>query len=198
VAHGAAAKFGVKTGPVELDLPVLMGEKATAVKELTGGIEFLFKKNKIDWLKGYAQFKDAHTVDVAGTTYTAKHIVIATGSSVMPLPNVDVDNDAGIIVDSTGALALESIPEHLVVIGGGVIGLELGSVWRRLGAKVTVVEFLDQLCPAWTAMSARKPPRSSRSRAWSSSCRPRSPAQVEGKTVTLDIEPLAALPSDQG
>jgi dihydrolipoamide dehydrogenase len=99
VAHGAAAKFGVKTTGVEIDLPVLMGEKATAVKELTGGIEFLFKKNKIDWLKGYAQFKDAHTVEVAGTTYTAKHIVIATGSSVMPLPNVEVDNDAGIIVD---------------------------------------------------------------------------------------------------
>jgi dihydrolipoamide dehydrogenase len=78
-AHGTLAKFGVKTGPVELDLPVLQGEKSTAVKELTGGIEFLFKKNKVDWKKGYATFKDAHTVEVAGETVTAKHIVIATG-----------------------------------------------------------------------------------------------------------------------
>lgn len=146
-AHGTLAKFGVKTSGVELDLPVLQGEKATAVKELTGGIEFLFKKNKVDWLKGYARFKDAHSVEVAGKVVSAKHVVVATGSSVTPLPGVTVDNDAGVIVDSTGALALDRVPQHLVVIGGGVIGLELGSVWRRLGAKVTVVEFLDQLLP---------------------------------------------------
>ena len=126
-AHdGTLAKFGVKTGPVELDLGVMQGEKISAVKELTGGIEYLLKKNKVDWLKGYATFKDAHSVDVAGQTVTAKHIVIATGSSVMPLPGVAVDNDAGIIVDSTGALALDRVPSHMVVIGGGVIGLELG------------------------------------------------------------------------
>ncbi len=146
-AHGTLAKFGVKTGKVELDLGVMQGEKASAVKELTGGIEFLFKKNKIDWLKGHAAFHDAHGVEVAGKTVTAKNIVIATGSSVTPLPGVDVDNDKGIIVDSTGGLALDRVPQHLVVIGGGVIGLELGSVWRRLGSKVTVVEFLDALLP---------------------------------------------------
>jgi dihydrolipoamide dehydrogenase len=147
-AHdGALAKFGVKTGPVELDLPTLQGEKATAVKELTQGIEFLFKKNKVEWLKGYAKFTSPHTVDIAGKAVSAKHIVIATGSSVTPLPGVSVDNDKAIIIDSTGALALNRVPKHLVVIGGGVIGLELGSVWRRLGAKVTVVEFVDGVLP---------------------------------------------------
>jgi dihydrolipoamide dehydrogenase len=93
-------------------------------------------------------------------------VVIATGSSVTPLPGVPVDNEKLRIVDSTGALNFPQVPEHLVVIGGGVIGLELGSVWRRLGAKVTVVEYLDQLLPAWMVTFARKQPRSSRSRAW--------------------------------
>ncbi|HSG34133.1 MAG TPA: dihydrolipoyl dehydrogenase [Sphingomonadaceae bacterium] len=144
---GVLAKFGVQTGKVTIDVARLQSEKDAAVKELTGGIEFLFKKNKVTWLKGFASFKDAHTVEVAGKSVTAKNIVIATGSSVTPLPGVEVDNDKGIIVDSTGALALDRVPKNLVVIGGGVIGLELGSVWRRLGAKVTVVEFLDQILP---------------------------------------------------
>jgi dihydrolipoamide dehydrogenase len=144
-AHGGLAKWGVKSAKVELDLAALQGEKAQAVKELTGGIEFLFKKNKVTWLKGLATFADAHTVSVGGQKVTAKNMVIATGSSVTPLPGVEVDNAKGVIVDSTGALALPKVPKHLVVIGGGVIGLELGSVWRRLGAKVTVVEFLDKL-----------------------------------------------------
>ncbi|WP_226017815.1 dihydrolipoyl dehydrogenase [Novosphingobium sp. FKTRR1] len=146
-ANGTMAGYGIKTGPVELDLEAMLAQKTDSVKSLTGGIEFLFKKNKVTWLKGYAAFEDAHTVTVAGQKVTAKNIVIATGSSVTPLPGVTVDNDAGVIVDSTGALSLKKVPDHLVVIGGGVIGLELGSVWRRLGAKVTVVEFLDQLLP---------------------------------------------------
>jgi len=192
VAHGTAAKFGVKTTGVEIDLPVLHGEKAKAVSELTGGIEYLFKKNKVDWLKGYAQFKDAHTVEVAGTLYTAKHIIIATGSSVMPLPNVPVDNDAGLIVDSTGALALDRIPEHLVVIGGGVIGLELGSVWRRLGAKVTVVEFLDQLFPGMDGDVRKEAAKIFKKQGFELKLSTKvTGAQIEGKTVTLDIEPAA-------
>jgi len=146
-AHGTLAKFGVKTGKVEIDVAALQAEKDNAVKELTGGIEFLFKKNKVTWLKGQAAFKDAQTVTVAGKDVTAKNVVIATGSSVTQLPGVDVDNDKGVVVDSTGALTLAKVPQHLVVIGGGVIGLELGSVWRRLGAKVTVVEYLDALLP---------------------------------------------------
>lgn len=150
-AHGMMAKYGIKTGPVELDLAQMQAQKDESVKGLTGGIEFLFKKNKVTWLKGYATFKDAHSVEVAGETVSAKHVVIATGSSVTPLAGVSVDNDAGVVVDSTGALALDRVPNHMVVIGGGVIGLELGSVWRRLGAKVTVVEFLDQLLPGMDA-----------------------------------------------
>jgi dihydrolipoamide dehydrogenase len=147
-AHsGALAKWGVKTSGLELDLDAMHASRLEAIKGLTGGIEFLFKKNKVDWLKGYAQFKDAHSVEVAGKTVTAKNIVIATGSSVTPLPGVEIDNEGGVVVDSTGALELASVPKKMVVIGGGVIGLELGSVWRRLGAEVTVVEFLDQLLP---------------------------------------------------
>ncbi len=144
---GHLTKFGIDFQGVSLNLDQMHAEKAKAVKELTGGVEFLFKKNKVTWLKGKAAFKDAHTVDVNGQTVTAKNIVIATGSSVMPLPGVEVDQTT--VVDSTGALALPKVPEHMVVIGGGVIGLELGSVWRRLGAKVTVVEFVDQILPGF-------------------------------------------------
>jgi dihydrolipoamide dehydrogenase len=145
-AHsGALAKFGVDFKSVSLNLEQMHAEKAKAVGELTGGIEFLFKKNKVEWLKGHAAFTGTNSVEVAGKNYTADKIIIATGSSVTPLPGVEVDQK--VIVDSTGALALPIVPKHLVVIGGGVIGLELGSVWRRLGAQVTVVEYLDQILP---------------------------------------------------
>ena len=143
-ANGTFAKLGIKVTP-ELDLDTMHGQRLDAVKQLTGGIEFLFKKNKVDWLKGYAAFTGANSVTVGGKTVTAKNIVIATGSSVTPLPGVEIDQK--VVVDSTGALELPNVPEHLVVIGAGVIGLELGSVWRRLGAKVTCVEFLDQILP---------------------------------------------------
>ncbi len=143
-ANGAMAKMGVIVEP-KLDLPVMHGQRIDAVKQLTGGIEFLFKKNKVTWLKGKANFDDAHTVTVGGKKVTAKDIVIATGSSVTPLPGVTIDQK--VVVDSTGALELPKVPQHLVVIGGGVIGLEMGSIWRRLGAKVTCVEFLDQILP---------------------------------------------------
>ena len=146
-AHGTLEKWGVKPGKVELDLDAMHGSKETAVKDLTGGIEFLFKKNKIEWLKGQASFEGPNRVKVGDRTVTAKNIVIATGSSVTPLPGVDVDNSKHKIVDSTGALALPSVPKRMVVIGGGVIGLELGSVWRRLGAELIVVEFLDDILP---------------------------------------------------
>ena len=109
------------------------------------GVEFLFRKNKVAWLKGTGRITAPGKVDVDGTEYDAKHIVIATGSEIVPLPGVDVDEKQ--IVTSTGGLELDKVPGHLVVIGGGYIGLELGSVWRRLGAEVTVVEFLDRIIP---------------------------------------------------
>ena len=145
-AHsGTLAKFGINFKDVKLDLTAMHAEKDKAVGDLTGGIEFLFKKNKVDWLKGQAHFTSPNSVDVNGTVYSAKKIMIATGSSVTPLPGVEIDQK--VVVDSTGALTLPKVPKHLIVIGGGVIGLELGSVWRRLGAEVTVVEYLDQLLP---------------------------------------------------
>ncbi|WP_454279236.1 dihydrolipoyl dehydrogenase [Sphingomonas sp. Marseille-Q8236] len=146
-SHGALAKFGVEIEGAKLNLDQMHAEKAKAVGELTGGIEYLFKKNKVTWLKGKAAFQDSSTVTVGDQTVTARDIVIATGSVVTPLPGVAIDQK--VVVDSTGALALPKVPEHLVVIGGGVIGLELGSVWRRLGAKVTVVEYLDQILPGF-------------------------------------------------
>ena len=147
VTGGHLAKFGMHFGTATVDVPAMIAEKDKAVDELTGGIAFLFKKNKVDWIKGHAAFTGANSIDVAGTSYTARNILIATGSSVTPLPGVAVDNDAGIVVDSTGALTLDKVPGKMIVIGGGVIGLELGSVWRRLGAEVTVVEYLDQILP---------------------------------------------------
>ncbi|MFL6747937.1 MAG: dihydrolipoyl dehydrogenase [Sphingomicrobium sp.] len=147
-ANGAFAKLGIRVQP-ELDLDTMHGQRKDAVKQLTGGIEFLFKKNKVEWLKGYAAFTGPDSVKVGDRTVTAKNIVIATGSSVTPLPGVEIDQK--VVVDSTGALELPKVPGHLVVIGAGVIGLELGSVWRRLGAKVTCVEFLDQILPGFDA-----------------------------------------------
>jgi dihydrolipoamide dehydrogenase len=146
-AHsGALAKFGVKLGSVELDLPALLDEKDKAVKELTDGIAYLFKKNKVEWVKGEASFIDAKSLKVDDRVLTAKNFIIATGSEVALLPGMTPDGE--VIVTSTEALALSKVPGHLVVIGGGYIGLEMGSVWRRLGAKVTVVEYAARIVPA--------------------------------------------------
>ncbi|MXO66086.1 dihydrolipoyl dehydrogenase [Altericroceibacterium endophyticum] len=189
-AGGTLAKFGVNTGKVSLDLDTMMGEKSTAVKELTGGIEMLFKKNKVTWLKGRGSFVDAHTVKVGDDTVTAKNIVIATGSSVTPLPGVEIDNDKGIVVDSTGALKLPKVPDHMVVIGGGVIGLELGSVWRRLGAKVTVVEFLDQLLPGMDGEVRKEAAKLFKKQGMELKLSTKvTGVEVKGKKATLSLEP---------
>jgi dihydrolipoamide dehydrogenase len=141
--------FGVKVGEVSLDLPGMMAHKDKTVKSNTDGVAYLFKKNKIDWIKGTASFTGPDTLSVAGEgevqTITAKAIVIATGSESSPLPGIAVDEKR--IVTSTGALKLEIVPKTMVVIGGGYIGLEMGTVWQRLGADVTVVEFLDRILP---------------------------------------------------
>jgi dihydrolipoamide dehydrogenase len=144
------AAHGVKVGAVELDLAAMLARKDKVVKDLTKGITFLFDKNDIEWIEGEGRILEPGRVRVTDgkgqhSTLTAQSIVIATGSESTPLPGVEIDEQR--IVTSTGALTLKSVPKHLVVIGAGYIGLELGSVWRRLGAEVTVVEFLDRITP---------------------------------------------------
>ncbi len=148
-AQNHLAEHGVKVGKVELDLKTLMARKDKVVDDLTKGIGFLFKKNKVTGITGSARIAKPGEVVVSAdgkdSSYTAENILIATGSEVTPLPGVEIDEDR--IVSSTGALSLAAVPKHLVVVGGGYIGLEMGSVWRRLGSKVTVVEFLDAIVP---------------------------------------------------
>jgi dihydrolipoamide dehydrogenase len=187
---GHLAKFGIDIAGATLNLDQMHAEKAKAVKELTGGIEFLFKKNKVTWLKGRAAFQDAHTVDVAGQKVSAKNIVIATGSSVTPLPGVEVDQK--VVVDSTGALALPKVPEHLVVIGGGVIGLELGSVWRRLGAKVTVVEYVDQILPGFDGEVRKESAKLFKKQGFDLRTSTKVTAvTVQGDRASVQVEPVA-------
>ena len=142
--------MGVKVTGLSLDLPQMMKQKEDAVDGLTKGVEFLMRKHKVDYVKGAGRIVAKGRVEVTGAdgakqTLETKNIVIATGSVHTDLPGVDVDEER--IVSSTGALALQSVPKKLIVVGAGVIGLELGSVWRRLGADVTVVEFLDRITP---------------------------------------------------
>ena len=190
-AHsGALAKFGIDFKSVALNLDQMQAEKTKAVGELTGGIEFLFKKNKVDWLKGHAAFTSANSIGVAGKSYTAKSIMIATGSSVTPLPGVEIDQK--VIVDSTGALALPMVPKHLVVIGGGVIGLELGSVWLRLGAQVTVVEYLDQILPGMDGEVRKEAAKIFKKQGFAIRTGTKvTGATVKGGQATLTVEPAA-------
>jgi len=189
-AHGTLAKWGIKTSGVEVDLDTMHGSRKEAVKGLTQGIEFLFKKNKIEWLKGLATFESADTVKVGDRTVRAKNIVIATGSSVTPLPGVTIDQER--IVDSTGALELPQVPKRMVVIGGGVIGLELGSVWMRLGAQVTVVEFLDQILPGFDAEVRKEANKIFKKQGFEFKLSTKvTKAERKGDTVTLTVEPAA-------
>ena len=147
--HGLGA-LGVVVAPPKLDLRAMMKHKDDTVAANVNGVAFLFKKNKIDWLQGEGRIAAPGRVVVVGadgaeTTHEAKAIVIATGSDVARLPGIEIDERQ--IVSSTGALSLPKPPKSLIVVGAGVIGLELGSVWRRLGAEVTVVEFLDRILP---------------------------------------------------
>ena len=143
------ASIGIEVTP-KLNLPQMMKAKADSVAQLTKGIEFLFKKNKVEWIKGKGRIAGPGQVEVAAeggakSIIRTKNIVIATGSEPTPLPGVAFDEQK--VVDSTGALALPQVPKSLIVVGAGIIGLELGSVWRRLGAQVTVVEYLDRITP---------------------------------------------------
>ena len=152
-AKNAFADHGVVVEGVKLDLARMMARKQDVVGANVKGVEFLFKKNKVAWLKGSGSITAPGKVDVDGTEYEAKHIVIATGSEALTLPGLEIDEQA--VVTSTGALELDRVPGHLAVIGGGYIGLELGSVWHRLGAEVTVIEYLDRLVPGMDAEVAK-------------------------------------------
>lgn len=156
------AEHGIKVEGLKLDLAAMMERKDKVVKGLTGGIELLFKKNKIDYVKGWGSIPAAGSVKVTladggEETLSAKKILIATGSESTPLPGVETDEKQ--IVTSTGALALDKLPGSLVVVGAGVIGLEMGSVWSRLGAEVTVVEFLDRILPGMDGEIAKQTQR---------------------------------------
>ena len=155
------ADHGIQIDGISMDIAKMQDTKAKTVEGLTGGIEHLFKKHKVDYFKGKGSLSGPNSVAVAlnegGTeNLDTKNIVIATGSEVTPLPPVPVDNAAGKIVDSTGALEIDKIPETMAVVGGGVIGLEMGSVWSRLGTKVTVIEFMDRLCPSMDTELTKK------------------------------------------
>ena len=143
-AQHELADHGVEVSKTKLNLDTMLSRKDTVVRDLTKGIEGLFKKNKVDYVKAAATIRDAQTIETdGGQTLTTKNTVIATGSTHAEVPGVPMDEER--IVSSTGALALEKVPKHMVVIGGGYIGLEMGAVWHRLGAEVTVVEYLDRL-----------------------------------------------------
>ncbi len=145
-----AAEHGVKVDGASVDLPAMMARKTDVVAQNTKGIEFLFRKNKITWAKGFGTLKPGNVIEVRAadgtvSTWQGKHVIIATGSVPVQLPFLPFDEKR--VLSNVGALQIPEVPKHLIVIGGGVIGLELGSVWRRLGAKVTVVEFAPTILP---------------------------------------------------
>ncbi|WP_448680281.1 dihydrolipoyl dehydrogenase [Pseudomonas nicosulfuronedens] len=193
-AGGEFANLGIQVKP-KLDLAQMMKQKTESVTALTKGVEFLFRKNKVDWVKGWGRIDGPGKVEVTATdgsktALTAKDIIIATGSEPSPLPGVEVDNQR--ILDSTGALSIPEVPKHLVVIGAGVIGLELGSVWRRLGAEVTVIEYLDRICPGMDLETAKTFQRALTKQGMSFKLGAKvAQAKVSGKQVSLSVEPAA-------
>ena len=192
-AHGLE-DHGIKVGDVKLDLKGMMGRKEKIVDDLVKGIEFLFKKNKVTYIIGEGKITAPGQVEVKSgrkkQSLTAGKILIATGSEVTPLPGVKIDEER--IVSSTGALALKKVPKKMVVIGGGVIGLELGSVWRRLGAEVEVVEFLDRLVPGMDGDLAKTLQRSLKKQGMTFRLSHKVTSAKAGKTnVTMSVEPAA-------
>ncbi len=154
--HEAEHNFGamgLKGKAPSVDWKQMLSYKTETIGQNTKGIEFLFKKNKVDWLKGWGSIPEAGKVKVGDETHQAKHIIIASGSEVSTLPGVEIDEKT--VVSSTGALELSKVPNKIVVIGAGVIGLELGSVYKRLGAEVKVIEFLDAITPGMDAEIAK-------------------------------------------
>jgi len=182
------AEHGITLGAVDVDLPTMMKRKDEVVKTLTSGVAGLFKKNKVDGIVGAATIKAPGQVAVDGKTLATKRILIATGSDVARLPGIEIDEKH--IVSSTGALALAKVPGHFVVVGGGYIGLEMGSVWLRLGSKVTVVEFLDQVLPNMDSEIARLMRRSLEKQGMAFRTGTKvAAAKANGAKVKLSLEP---------
>ena len=198
--HMAATEFehhGIIAKGLSLDLKVMMGRKDKVVSDLTQGVEFLMKKNKVDYVIGEGTIKAAGEVVITPPKKGAKkqtlktdNILIATGSDVAPLPGVKIDEKQ--IVSSTGALDLKTVPKTLCVVGAGVIGLELGSVWRRLGAKVTVVEFLDHILPGMDAEISKQMQRTLKKQGIEFKLSTKGTGAKTAKAgVTLTTEPVA-------
>lgn len=193
------AGLGIEVQP-KLNLARMMGQKDESVTALTKGIEFLFKKNKVDWIRGRGRITGKGQVEVtsadgAKSTLTARDIVIATGSEPTPLPGVAFE--AGKVIDSTGALSLSAVPKHLIVVGAGIIGLELGSVWRRLGAEVTVVEYLDRISPGMDSEVAKAFQRTLTKQGISFRLGAKVTGAKTGKDgVQLTVEPAAGGPAE--
>ena len=200
-AQHAMAAHGVKVGDVALDLKTMMARKDKVVEDLTGGIEFLFKKNKVAYFKGHGTILDTETVEVKTgprkkETLTADTILIATGSEVMPLNGVEIDEKQ--IVSSTGALELGKVPKTMVVIGGGYIGLEMGSVWSRLGTEVTVVEFLDRIMPGMDGEVSKQTQRILKRQGLTFKLGTKVTGAKKAKAgVTLTVEPAAGGEAEQ-
>lgn len=188
------AGLGIEVTP-KLNLAQMMAQKSESVTALTKGIEFLFKKNKVDWVRGRGRIAGPGKVEVTAadgtvSTLAAKNIVIATGSEPTPLPGVAFED--GKVVDSTGALSLPAVPKHLIVVGAGIIGLELGSVWRRLGAQVTVVEYLDRITPGMDSDLAKAFQRSLTKQGMAFKLGSKVTAATSSKDgVELTVEPAA-------
>jgi dihydrolipoamide dehydrogenase len=189
-----AADHGIGVDGIRLDLAKMLKRKDDVVGQNTKGIEFLFRKNKITWAKGMGTLREGNVVEVRGappensiTSYQAKHVIIATGSVPIELPFLKFDEDR--VLSNTGALKIPVVPKHLIVIGGGVIGLELGSVWRRLGAKVTVVEFMPTIMPGMDEDVVKEAEKIFRKQGLALRTGSKvSGARREGDTMFVDIE----------
>lgn len=197
------AHHGIKADNISIDVKKMMENKGKAVSGLTGGIEYLFKKYKVDYIKGWGKLAGPNSVNVtlnAGGSQTveSKNILLAVGSEVSPLPTCVVNNAGKKIVDSTGALDLDKIPKKMAVIGGGVIGLEMGSVWRRLGTEVTVIEFLDTITPSMDKETSNNFLKILKKQGMKFKLSTKVVAsKVEGDDVKLTLEPSAGGAAEQ-
>jgi dihydrolipoamide dehydrogenase len=191
---------GISVGEPEIDVGAMHARKDAVVKANTDGVQFLFRKNKVEWVRGFGRLASPEAVEVEGSdgakrTLKGKHVLLATGSVPVELPFLKFDHER--IVDSTGALALPEVPGHLVVVGGGVIGLELGSVWLRLGAKVTVLEMAETILPGMDAEIVRQADRIFRKQGFEVRTGAKvTGAERKGEKVVVSVEGSDAIEAD--